>query len=255
MSTSNLFSLENKTAVVTGGAGGIGAGIAMVLARAGAHVIVVDIDGIAANQQVEKIKAAGFEASACQINLADEGSIIEGCATILASYGAPWLLVNNAGLQDRQAFLEGTAEEWDRMNRVNARGPFLMSREVANAMVAAGKGGRIVNIASNVLRGGIVHGLVAYAGSKGALAALSHATAFELAGHGITVNTVLPGGVATPGSIGAKGPSPEGPARRESPLGMCVPEDMGAAVLFFASSQAARVTNQVIAVDGGFSLT
>ena len=84
---------------------------------------------------------------------------------------------------------------------------------------------------------------------------LAHASALDLVEQGITVNTVLPGGVATPGSIGAQGPAPDGPARRRPPLGMCEPRDIGAAVLFFASPGAARVTNQTLAVDGGWSVT
>lgn len=252
---SHPFQLNNRVAIVTGGASGIGAGIAAVLAEAGATVVIVDINGDAAASQADSLSAAGHSAGAVQINLADEASIIAGCDLIVKQYGSPWALVNNAGLQDRQVFLEGTAAEWDRMNAVNGRGPYLFSREAAKAMIAKGGGGRIVNVASNSLRNGIVRGLVAYVGSKGAMAALSHATAFELADSGITVNTVLPGGVATPGAIGAKGPAAEGPGRRSAPLGMCQPEDIGAAVLYFVSTMAGRVTDQVIAVDGGFSIT
>jgi len=163
--------------------------------------------------------------------------------------------VNNAGLQDRQLLLDGTAAEWDRMNVVNGRGPYLMTREIARAMVVAGAGGRIVNIASTSLTGQMIRGLAAYMGSKGALLALSSASAMELAGHVITVNTVLPGGVGTPGAIGAKGPAAEGPGRRMPPPGMCKPRDIAAAVLFFATPAARYVTNQVIAVDAGFSVT
>ena len=122
-------------------------------------------------------------------------------------------------------------------------------------MVSAGQGGRIVNIASAALWGQMVKGGAPYAASKGALLALGRASALELIEHRITVNTVLPGGVATPGAIGAKGPAPEGPGHRMPPLGLCTPRDIGAAVLFFAAPEAGAVTNQVIAVDGGWSLT
>jgi len=180
---------------------------------------------------------------------------VRGCAEVIAGFGIPWVLVNNAGLQDRELLLEGTAAQWDRMNAVNGRGPFLTTREIARAMVAEGLGGRIVNIASAALVGSLVRGLSAYAGSKGALLALSRASAFELADRAITVNTILPGGVATPGAINAKGPPADGPARRRPPLGLCEPRDMGAAVLYFASPAARYVTNQVLSVDGGWSLT
>lgn len=254
-SQTHWLSLDKKVALVTGGASGIGAGIAAVLAEAGAFVVIADINRDHADREVAKLIAAGHRAAAVTINLAEEQSIVDGCAEVIAQYGAPWVLVNNAGLQDRQALLDGTAEEWDRMNVVNGRGPFLMTRELARAMVAAGQGGRIVNIASAVLRGSIIRGLAAYAGSKGALLGLSGATAFELAEHGITVNTVLPGAVPTPGAMAAKGPLSDGPARRSLPLGMCEPQDIAAAVLYFASPAARRVTNQVLAVDGGFSVT
>lgn len=252
---SDLFNLENKIAVVTGGANGIGAGIARVLAEARAFVVIADIDRENAASQAAELTAKGYRAAAIGIDLGDESSIVRGCAEVVTNYGTPWVLVNNAGLQDRQLFLEGTADEWDRMNRINARAPFLLSREIARAMVAAGQGGRIVNIASAALRGSVIKGLVAYSGSKGAMLGFSGAAAFELVEHGITVNTILPGGVVTPGAMAAKGPAAEGPARRQPPLGRCEPDDIAAAVLYFASPAGRRVTNQVLAVDGGFSVT
>jgi NAD(P)-dependent dehydrogenase (short-subunit alcohol dehydrogenase family) len=253
--TVNPFAMAGKVAVVTGGASGIGTGIAAVLAESGATVVIADRDAAGAERQAATLIAAGHKAGSVCLDLADEASIVRCCSEIIAKYGAPWVLVNNAGLQDRELLLEGTAAQWDRMNAVNGRGPFLMTRELARAMVAKAQGGRIVNIASASLVGSIVKGLAAYAASKGALLALSRISAFELAEHAITVNTILPGGVATPGAIGAKGPPPEGPARRRPPLGMCEPRDMGAAVLFFASPAARSVTNQVLSVDGGWSLT
>jgi NAD(P)-dependent dehydrogenase (short-subunit alcohol dehydrogenase family) len=249
------FNLAGRVALVTGGASGIGAGIATVLAEAGATVVVADIDAVRTAKEVAVLTEAGHSAGAVQINLADESSIVHGCADVVSQYGTPWLLVNNAAIQDRQLLLDGTAAEWDRMNHVNGRGPFLMTREIARAMIAKGEGGRIVNIASASLRGFMVKGLASYVGSKGALLGLGRASAFELVDHGITVNTVLPGGVATPGAIAAKGPPTEGPARRKPPLGMCEPRDIAAAVLFFATPAARSITNQVLAVDGGFSVT
>jgi NAD(P)-dependent dehydrogenase (short-subunit alcohol dehydrogenase family) len=141
------------------------------------------------------------------------------------------------------------------MHSINVRGAFLMSREVARAMVAAKHGGRIVNIASLGVWYPMVVGLAAYSSSKGALLALTQNVAFELAEYGITANAVLPGGVMTPGAMSAKGPAVEGPGLRRGPLGLCEPRDIAAAVLFFASPVAGRVTNQVLAVDGGYSLT
>lgn len=247
-----MFGLTGKTALVTGGARGIGLGIAQVLAEAGATVVIADIDKAAAEEQAA---ALGARAGAVRIDLADEGSIARGCAEVVERFGPPWILVNNAALLDRELLLEGTAEQWDRTHAVNARGPYLMSREIARVMVAEGHGGRIVHVGSVALHGAITLGHAAYASSKTALLGLARASALELAQHKITVNLVLPGAVATPGAISAKGPRPQGPGCRPPPLGMNEPADIGAAVLYFASSAAARVTNQVLAVDGGWSIT
>jgi NAD(P)-dependent dehydrogenase (short-subunit alcohol dehydrogenase family) len=247
--------LNGRLILLTGGASGIGAGIAEVLAGAGATVVIADIDEARAREQAARLADAGHVAAHMRMDLADEASIVHGCAEVFANFGAPWGLVNNAGLQDRQLLLEGTAAEWDRVNAVNSRGAFLMTREVARSMVAAGRGGRIVNIGSAATIGAITRGHAVYAASKAALLGLSRASALELVAHAITVNIVLPGGVATPGAIGARGPVPEGPGRRPPPLGMCEPRDIGEAVLFLASPAARAITNQVLAVDGGWSLT
>jgi NAD(P)-dependent dehydrogenase (short-subunit alcohol dehydrogenase family) len=250
------FSLAGRTAIVTGAASGIGAGIAALLAEAGARVVIADRDETGVRRETARLLEAGHEADSMVVDLASEASIVKACAKIVERHGSPWLLVNNAGVHDREPLLEATVAEWDRINAINARGPFLMIREIARAMVAHGQGGRIVNVASNCVWAPMVVGLTSYAASKGAMLALSQTSAFELVGDRITVNTVLPGGVATPGAKHAQGPAPRGPAsERPPPLGMCEPRDIAAAILFFATPAARFITNQVIAVDAGFSLT
>ncbi len=248
--------LEGKIAFVTGGASGIGVGIAEVLAEAGANVVIADRDQESGIAVAEKLVASGHEAHFILVDLASEISINEACAKTIKNIGAPWILVNNAGLQDRELLTNGTADMWDKTLAVNARAPFLLTRELSRAMIANGESGRIINVASCVLRGQVIKGLAAYVSSKGAIAALTKASAFELAEHAITVNTVLPGAVMTPGSMGAKGPPAEGPGRRRGLLSpMCEPRDIGAAVAFFASPAARYVTNQELAVDAGFSVS
>ena len=252
----NPFDLEAKVAIVTGGAGGIGAGIAAVLAEAGAIVVIADRDEAGARRLAATLKERGHRADALHVDLADEildrASVRSGDIPPRRTLGC-WSTMRVYRIAS--CCWRARAGEWDRTNAINARGPFLMTREIARAMAAGGRGGRIVNIGSAALVGSLVKGLAAYSASKGALLGLSRASAFELVDHAITVNTVLPGGVATPGAIGAKGPAAEGPARRRPPLGTCEPRDIGAAVLFFASPAARYITNQVLTVDGGWSVT
>ena len=248
--------LGGRVAVVTGGGSGIGAGIATVLAKAGALVVIADRNEAGARREATALTEAGHQADWIVVDVAEEASIVKACAQIIERHGAPWLLVNNAGVHDREELLDVTSAEWDRIVAINARGPVLMGREIARAMVAAGKGGRIVNVASNCVLGPMVTGHSSYASSKGAMVAFSTVAAFELVAHNITVNSVLPGGVYTPGAANARGPAPNGPAHsRRPPLGICEPKDIAAAVLFFATPAARYITNQSIAVDAGFSLT
>ena len=243
-------SLTGRIAIVTGGASGIGIGITELLAEAGATVVIADIDAEGAERQARALGDAGHKADHVRLDLRDEASVVAVCAEVVGKHGVPWVLVNNAAVQDRELLLEATASEWDRTIGVNARGPFLMTLEIGRAMRDAGVGGRIVNIASNGLNGAIIKGLSSYSMSKGALLAFGRPAGLELAEHGITINTVLPGGVITPGGMNARGPAPEGPGLRPPLLGMCEPRDVGAAVLLFASAEAGDVTNRVLAVDG-----
>jgi NAD(P)-dependent dehydrogenase (short-subunit alcohol dehydrogenase family) len=249
-----MIDLSGRTAVVTGAASGIGVGIAQVLAEAGALVVVADRNAAAAAEHAERLSDSGLRADWMRIELSEEESIVESCAEIVRRHGPPWALVNNAGLQDREMLLEGTAAFWDRIQAVNVRGAYLMMRELGRVMVEAGRGGRIVNIGSIAMLGGVSPGHIAYAASKTALAGLTNVAALELIQHGITVNNVLPGGVASPGAIHAEGPPPGGPATRRPALGLCDPRDIGGGVLYFVSDLASKVTNQNLCVDAGWSI-
>jgi len=250
-----LFSLKGKLALVTGGSAGIGLGIAEVLAGAGAKVVITGRNIENAEEAAAKLRGAGLDVAAQRLDPADEQSVVEACREVIAAHGTPWILVNNAGKQDGELLLEGTAEHWDATYATNLRGPYLVTREIGRAMVEAGEGGRIVNIGSRVVQGRMMAGLGAYVSSKSGMLGLSMASATELVEHGITVNTLLPGGVMTPGTMAATH-VPVAPDKLppKPPMGMSNPQDIGAAVLFFASPAAHKITNQVVGLDAGFSV-
>lgn len=249
------FALDGRVALITGAASGIGAGTAKLLAEAGAVVALADRDLEGAEQVAAEVRTAGGNAAAFAVDLADAAACEQLVDAVAAQLGTPWILVNNAGLHDRELLVDSTTEHWERIVAVNARAPLLLTAAASRRMIAAGQGGRIVNVASASLVGQMVKGLAAYMSSKGAMAAMTQAAAFELAEHGITVNTVLPGGVDSRGARNATGPAPEGPARRMPPLGFCTPQDIAGAVLYFASPAARLATNQVLCVDGGWTVT
>jgi len=251
-----LLGLGGQTAVVTGGASGIGEAIAHYLAELGARVVIVDRDGERAAAVAGDIEAKGAEADVQALDLASEPQVIEGVAAIVARHGTPTILVNNAGVQDRAPMFEITGYEWDRIQGINLRGAFLMLRECAKAMVASGAPGCVVNIASLAVQHPMVEGLTAYAASKAGLVALTRSAAFELRETGVRVNAVLPGGVVTPGSSHVVPRPVVGPGRsRQPPLGQLMPPDIAGAVAWLVSPAASKVTGQALAVEGGWLLT
>jgi NAD(P)-dependent dehydrogenase (short-subunit alcohol dehydrogenase family) len=250
-----LLGLSGRTAIVTGGASGIGEAIAHCLAGLGANVVVVDRDGERASAVRRDILADGGVADVEVIDIASEAAVIHGVKAIVDRHGPPHILVNNAGVQDREPMFDISGEEWDRIQGINLRGSFLMLRECAKAMVAANVPGSIVNIASLGVTHPMIEGLSAYSASKAGLVALTRNSAFELSHAGIRVNAVLPGGVVTPGSSHGAARRVEGPGTRPSPLGQLMPADIAAAVAFLASPAGAKITGQALAVESGWLLT
>lgn len=262
--TSNqaLIDLHDQTAIVTGGARGIGQGIAARLAAAGASVVIADIDAELARRSAHELGADGFPVTGIGTDIASPAAAQEMVEAAVRSYGHLDILVNNAGIFPFSPALDTTESLWDEVIDINLKGVFFASQAAARQMARRGHGGRIVNIASiDALHptGALAH----YDASKGGVVMLTKAMALELAPLGIRVNAIAPGGIQTPGAAAATaamagGIDPEqvGTAfLARIPLGrMGVPDDIARAVLFFASSMSDYATGALLVVDGGYLL-
>lgn len=250
-----LYDLTGRVALVTGGAQGMGAAICRLLADAGAHVVVADIQAGKAEAVASSITGQGQKASFARLDVADEASILDVVREIERNLGRLDVLVNNAGTQDREFLENTTAAYWDRLMSINLRGPALLTREAVRIMRAGGIDGRIVNIASNSAFHAAAPSLYAYSTSKAGLAGLTRATAMEVAGDGIRVNAVCPGNTTTEGQMTAHGPDfpQEVIAKFSPPIGRAgTPQDIASAVLFMACDVSGYITGQTLVVDGGW---
>jgi NAD(P)-dependent dehydrogenase (short-subunit alcohol dehydrogenase family) len=250
--------LDGKVAVVTGGgsrAAGIGTGraAAILFARHGARVLVVDRDEDAANATVDMIAAEGGEALAVAADLTVEDDCTAMAAAAVGRWGRIDVLDNNVGIEGPGTILDATSEDWDRVMAVNVRTIVQASRAVVPVM-ATGGGGSIVNLSSiSALR---PRGLTPYTAAKGAVIALTRAMAIDHAAAGIRVNCIAPGPIYTP-MVYAAGMADELRERRRaaSPLGVeGTGWDVGYAALFLVSDEARYITGTVLPVDGGVSI-
>ena len=253
------LSLEGKVAVVTGAGRGIGRGIATVLAEEGARVAVnFTNDAASAAAVVDGIRARGGDAEAIRADVGDFGDASRLIEQVLDRFGRIDILVNNAGIVSRKTILDVPIEEWDRVVRTNFYGCFHCSRLAGAHMVARGGGGKIINISS-------IHGRVAKAGmgpycsTKAAIDMFTKQLASELAPHGIQVNAVASGTIATDINIPLyRSKRPEDMALQEAVLKRVPqrrigePEDIGRAVAFLASGAAGYITGAILYVDGGY---
>ncbi len=246
--------LKGKTAIVTGAGRGIGAGIAIVLARKGANVIVNDLKvRKEVGDVVKKITSQGGQASAIVADITKKDEVQAMVAATIKQFGAIDILVNNAGIEAPPGLTKDLQEEqWDRVLAVNLKGAFLCCQAVIPQMMKQ-KRGRIVNIGSTAGVRMTFLGGIEYTCSKHGLVGLTNHLAWELADSNITVNTICPGGVQTP--LMEATTTPEYRAtiiKRLVPLGRFTTiEEIGEAVSFLASDQAAMITGQVLAADGG----
>jgi 2-hydroxycyclohexanecarboxyl-CoA dehydrogenase len=242
--------LDGQAAIVTGGGQGIGRGIALALAGAGADVALFDVNGAAAGEVAAEVRARGRRAIALDVDVTDLARVEAATAEVVAAFGRLDVLVNNAGWTPNEPFAGSAPQTWRKIVDVNYLGALNCTRAALAAMVPR-RSGRIVGIASDAARIGTPREAV-YAGAKAALIGFSKSLAAEIARHGITVNVVSPATVDTPLLRGML--TPEQIERREkaNPMGrLGRPEDVAAAVVFFASPGAGYVTGQVLSVNGG----
>jgi 3-oxoacyl-[acyl-carrier protein] reductase len=242
--------LAGRVAVVTGGAAGVGRGIANVLAAEGAQVVVADVNGAAAETAAASLRAAGHDAIAVEVDVVDRAAVEAMAAAALERFGRIDILAANAGVYQWDDLDSLTDETWDRIMDINVKGA-LHSLQACLPAMRRERYGRIVFTSS--ITGPVVATArqAHYAASKSAMLGLMRSAALELVGDGITVNAVQPGNVETPGLEAA---DPEIRARllASIPFGrMATPEEIGWAVRFFASEEAGYVTGQTLVVDGG----
>jgi 2-deoxy-D-gluconate 3-dehydrogenase len=245
-----LIRLDGKRVIVTGGAKGIGRGIVERFAEAGATVVVSDIDADAGASLAEAVKGEFIRA-----DMTREDELVELVRQVDERLGGAQVLVNNAGIYPFKPVLDMTAEEWDRVQNVNMRGLFILSREFARSAARRGEGGAIVNIGSiDSLHPSSV-GLAAYDASKGAVLMFTKNFALEAAPLGIRVNMIAPGGITTEGVSASQGNVPPDMLQQflaRVPMGRWgVPDDIATMALVLATPLSAYMTGATVVVDGG----
>lgn len=245
------FKLTGKVAIVTGAGRGLGQGAALGFAEAGADLALVDV--ISTDETAQKVRALGRRACQVSANLLDRTCIPKIVETTVQELGGVDILLNNAGIIRRAPLLEFSEKDWDEVIQINQTAVFLLSQAAARQMVAQGRGGKIINIASMLsFQGGIR--VPSYTSSKSAIMGLTRLLGNELAPHRINVNAVAPGYMATDNTAPLRADA----GRSAEILGRIPagrwgePEDLQGAMVFLASAASDYITGYTIAVDGGW---
>ncbi|MGH7933078.1 MAG: SDR family NAD(P)-dependent oxidoreductase [Candidatus Binataceae bacterium] len=250
--------LENKIAVITGAGRGMGRAMALRFANEGAQVVVAEIDAPSANQTFADINRRGL---VMNTNISKVAEIDELIGKTVETFGRVDILVNNAGVTKSLGFFDVTEADWDWMHSVNARGLFFCMQRAAREM-AKQRGGKIVNIASIAGKGFRGTSNIAYAGSKGAVIAMTRVGASQLARYNVNVNAICPGATRThmyeeimKESVARRGITEQEAQKRLDamiPLGRSnAPDDIANMAAFLASAEADNITGQSFNVDGG----
>lgn len=245
------FKLDGKVAVVTGASRGLGQGIALGLAEAGADIALVDI--LDMTESKEKVEALGRKCIAITADLSKKESVDTIVGTTVEKLGGIDILFNNAGIIRRAPITEFTEKDWDDVMNINIRTLFFLSQAVGKQMIKQGRGGKIVNTASMLsFQGGIF--VPSYTASKSAVMGLTRLLANELGAHNINVNAIAPGYMATDNTKALR----EDPDRNKAildriPAGRWgTPEDLQGAAVFLASAASDYMQGYTIAIDGGW---
>ena len=244
------MSLESKLALVTGAASGIGRAVALDLAAAGATVAAVDRDLGGATATAAK---AGAGSVAFAADLGDSAAILALRDDVAACLGLPDVIVNAAGFDRVEPFLDNDDDLWTALVAVNFLGPVRLSHAFLTAILRAGRTTKIINIASDAGRVGS-SGEAVYSGTKGGLIAFTKSLAREMARHQVNVNCVCPGPTDTPLFASLPDKLREGLTRAIPFRRLAAPEEVASAVRFFASADADYITGQVLSVSGGLTM-
>jgi 2-hydroxycyclohexanecarboxyl-CoA dehydrogenase len=244
--------LQDRRVVVTGGASGIGRATAILLARNGARVIIGDVDAIRGPAVAEQAAADGLPIEFELLDLADPASIAGFADAVHRRVPRLDVLVNAAGWDRSEPFMDNPPEIWDRLISVNLTGAVRLSRAMLPPMIAAGQG-KIVNIASDAGRVGSA-GETVYAAAKGGLIAFTKSLAREMARHRINVNCVCPGPTDTPLFRSLAERLQEALTRAIPFKRVAMPEEIAEAVMFFAGPRSDYITGQVLSVSGGLTM-
>ncbi len=260
-----LLDLSNKSAIVTGGAKGIGLGIVLRLAEAGAKVLVADIDEVAAQKTAEDLKSRGLNVAAIKTDVSNEVDVQKMIAKCKETFGSLDILVNNAGVYPPTSLAQMSEEDFEKVMHINLRSCFLTTKHASEVMKNQG-GGRIINITSiDALHPSMV-GLAHYDASKHGMWGFTKNSALELAAHKIWVNAIAPGGILTPGVQAMQSSNPQTDPeamKKQSEAFMAKipmhrmgePDEIGMVALFLASDMSSYMTGSQIVVDGGALLS